>query len=187
MATAALLGELSPPYQTIGILVGAVDTASVRRAMHEALGRSTWRLWLDVGNERDWGKVLLGAADRAAAAPRRPEPGRPLHRAAGASLRHPHLLEEPAAQPQGDCAGDMRDGLQSLTINQAMAAIAAQYLHQLISARCVTSFEIALELVNLTMTSIPITAAALATVSGLTVAEITQTDEPNHQRTRGHL
>ena len=70
--------------------------------------------------------------------------------------------------------------------NQAMAAIAAQYLHQLISARRVTSFETALDLANLTMTSIPITAAALAEASGLTVAEITLTDEPNHQRTRGH-
>jgi hypothetical protein len=66
------------------------------------------------------------------------------------------------------------------------AAIAAQYLHQLISARRVTSFETALDLANLTMTSIPITAAALAEASGLTVAEITLTDEPKHQRTRGH-
>jgi 5,10-methenyltetrahydromethanopterin hydrogenase len=71
-------------------------------------------------------------------------------------------------------------------INQAMAAIAAQYLHQLISARRVTSFETALDLANLTMTSIPITAAALAEASGLTVAEIALTDEPKYQRKRGH-
>jgi hypothetical protein len=49
----------------------------------------------------------------------------------------------------------MRDGLQSLMINQAMAAIAAQYLHQLISVRRITSFETALDLENLTMTSTP--------------------------------
>ena len=85
-----------------------------------------------------------------------------------------------------NCAADMRDGLQSLMINQTMAAIATQYLHQFISVRYVTSFETALDLVNLMMTSIPITAVALVEASRLTVAEVTLTDEPKHQRTRGH-
>jgi hypothetical protein len=186
MATAALLSELTPPYQTIGILVGAVDTASGRRAIHEALARASWRLWLDIGNERDWGKVLLGTATEQHQLRGALRLGGLCTALPAASLRYPHLLDEPANQPQGDCAGDMRDGLQSLMINQAMAAIAAQYLHQLISARRITSFEAALDLANLTMTSTPITAAALAEASGLTVAEITLTDEPNHQRTRGH-
>lgn len=186
MATATLLGELAPPYQTIGILVGAVDTASGRRAIHEALARLSWRLWLDIGNERDWGKVLLGTATEQRQLCGALSLGGLCTALPAASLRYPHLLEEPADQPQGDCAADMRDGLQSLMINQAMAAIAAQYLHQLISVRRITSFETALDLVNLTMTSTSITAAALAEASGLTVAEIALTDEPRHQRTRGH-
>jgi ThiF family len=65
MATAGLLTELHPGYQTIGVLVGAVDTASGRRALHDALARSAWRIWLDVGNERDWGTVMLGTATEA--------------------------------------------------------------------------------------------------------------------------
>jgi PRTRC genetic system ThiF family protein len=186
MATATLLGELAPPYQTIGILVGAVDTASGRRAMHEALARSSWRLWLDIGNEHDWGKVLLGTATEQRQLRGALSLGGLCTALPAASLRYTHLLEEPADQPQGDCAGDMRDGAQSLMVNQVMAAIAAQYLHQLISVRRITSFETALDLANLTMTSTPITAATLAEASGLTVAKITQTDEPNHQRTRGH-
>ncbi|HMQ30022.1 MAG TPA: PRTRC system ThiF family protein [Chloroflexaceae bacterium] len=186
MATAALLGELAPSYQTIGILVGAVDTASGRRAIHEALARSAWRLWLDIGNEHDWGKVLLGTATEQRQLRGALSLGGLCTALPAASLRYPHLLEEPANQPQDDCAGDMRDGLQSLMINQAIAAIAAQYLHQLISVRRITSFETALDLANLTMTSTSITAAALAEASGLTVAEITLTDEPKHQRTRGH-
>ncbi|NJK36228.1 MAG: hypothetical protein HC919_15555 [Oscillatoriales cyanobacterium SM2_2_1] len=80
----------------------------------------------------------------------------------------------------------MRDERQSLMVNQAMAAIAGQYLYQLIVARQITTFETALDLANLTMTSTSITAAALAEASGLTVAEITLTDEPRYQRTRGH-
>lgn len=186
MATAALLDELAPPYQTIGILVGAVDTASGRRALHEALARSAWRLWLDVGNEHDWGKVLLGTATEQRQLFGALSLGGLCTALPAASLRYPHLLDEHAAPPLGDCATDMRDGLQSLMINQAMAAIAAQYLHQLVSARRIISFETALDLANLTMTSTPITAATLAAASGLTVAEIIQADEPRHQRTRGH-
>ena len=182
MATAALLGELAPPYQTIGILVGAVDTASGRRALHEALARSAWRLWLDVGNEHDWGKVLLGTATEQRQLRGALSLGGLCTALPAASLRYPHLLDEHAAPPLGDCATDMRDGLQSLMINQAMAAIAAQYLHQLVSARRITSFETALDLANLTMASTPITAAALADASGLTVAEIIQAYEPRHQR-----
>ncbi|WP_129677979.1 ThiF family adenylyltransferase [Candidatus Chloroploca sp. Khr17] len=229
MATAALLRELAPPAQTIGILVGAVDTASGRRALHEALAHSRWQLWLDSGNEHAWGKVLLGTTTEQ----------RQLHGALALggictalpapTLCYPHLLhDEPANQragdahhrgevttasrlsnappdrpprnqhhrggvttasrrpnqPQGDCAADMRDGLQSLMINQTMAAIAAQYLHQLISARGITTFETALDLANLTMRSIPITATTLADASGLSIAAITQTDEPGHHRER---
>jgi hypothetical protein len=46
----------------------------------------------------------------------------------------------------------------------------------------IPSFGTALDLANLTITSTPITAAALAEASGLTVAEITLTDEPKHNR-----
>ncbi len=185
MATAALLGELAPPYQAIGILVGAVDTASGRRAIHESVARSAWRIWLDVGNEHDWGKVLLGTATEQHQLHSALTLGGLCTALPAASLHYPHLLDEPAAQPQGNCAGDMRAGLQSLMINQAMAAIAAQYLHQLINARRITIFETALDLANLTMTSTAITAATLAEASGLTVAEITLTDESKHQQKRG--
>ncbi|PDW00651.1 ThiF family adenylyltransferase [Candidatus Chloroploca asiatica] len=277
MATAALLRELAPPAQTIGILVGAVDTASGRRALHEALARSRWQLWLDSGNEHDWGKVLLGttteqrqlhgalalggictalpaptlcyphllhdepADQRAVDAhhrggvtptnrlpttpPDRPSRNQqhqgevtPTNRLSNALPDRPsrnqhhqgevtptnHLPNTPPDrpprnahhrgevttasrlrnQPQGDCAADMRDGLQSLMINQAMAAIAAQYLHQIISARRITTFETALDLATLTMRSTTITATTLADASGLSIAAITQTDEPGHHRER---
>jgi len=59
-------------------------------------------------------------------------------------------------------------------------------IHARSAGLCIHSFETALDLVNLTMISTSITAAALADASGLTVAEIALNDEPNHQRTRGH-
>lgn len=56
MATATLLQELAPPYQAIGVLVGAVDTADGRQALHTVLAQQRWRLWLDVGNEHAWAR-----------------------------------------------------------------------------------------------------------------------------------
>jgi PRTRC genetic system ThiF family protein len=173
MATAGLLGELQPAYNTIGILVGAVDTPSGRRALHDALARSTWRIWLDVGNERDWGKVLLGTTTDA----------RQLHGALALggictalpapTLRYPHLLDDLPVQSQGDCATAAADSAQSLMINQAMAAVAGQYLHQLVVARQITTWETALDLATLTMRSTSITAETIAAAAGLAVADVT--------------
>ncbi len=173
MATAGLLGELQPAYNTIGILVGAVDTSSGRRALHDALARSTWRIWLDVGNERDWGKVLLGTTTDA----------RQLHGALALggictalpapTLRYPHLLDDLPVQSQSDCATAAADGAQSLMVNQAMAAVAGQYLHQLVVARQITTWETALDLATLTMRSTSITAETIAAAAGLAIADVT--------------
>ncbi|MFV9506898.1 MAG: ThiF family adenylyltransferase [Oscillochloridaceae bacterium umkhey_bin13] len=187
MATTDLFGELQPGYQTIGILVGAVDTASGRRAMHEALTRSRWRLWLDVGNEHNWGTVTLGSTT---------DP-RDLHGAMALggictalpapSLRYPHLLDDAPIQPRADCAHAAADGAQSLIINQAMAAIASHYVYQLVVARQITTCETALDLATLTMSSTPITAASIAEASGLTLADVTTRPETITQRKGSHL
>ena len=186
MATATLLGELAPPYQTIGILVGAVDTASGRRAMHEALGRSTWRLWLDVGNERDWGKVLLGTVTDARQLRGALALGGICTALPAPTLRYPHLLDDAPLQLRADCAHASADGAQSLMVNQAMAAVAGQYLHQLVIARQITTCETALDLVTLTMRSTPITAESIAAAGDLTVADVTTLPETTTKRKGGH-
>lgn len=174
MATPQLLAGIQPPYQSVGVLVGAVDRASGRRALHEALARSSWRIWLDVGNERDWGKALLGTAAEK----------RQLHGAfalggictalPAPSLCYPHLLDDLPIQPRADCAAAMQDGVQSLMVNQAMAAVAGQYLYQLTVARQVTTFETALDLASMTMRSTPITAATITAAAGLDANELTR-------------
>lgn len=185
MATAALLGELAPPYQTIGILVGAVDQASGRQALHATLGRSSWRLWLDVGNETDWGKVLLGTTTESHQLRGALALGGLCTALPAASLRYPQLLDDTGAVRGNDCAATMRDGAQSLMINQTMAAIAAQYLYQLVIQRRVTTFETALDLANVTMASTPITATALAHATGLSVEEVTASDRSRNLQRGG--
>lgn len=185
MATAGLLAELQPGYQTIGILVGAVDTASGRRAMHEALGRSTWRLWLDVGNERDWGKVLLGTTAEPRALRGVLALGGICTALPAPTLRYPHLLDAAPMQPRADCADAATDGAQSLMVNQAMAAVAGQYLHQLVIARQITTCETALDLATLTMRSTPITAECIAAAGNLTVADVTTLPETTTKRNGG--
>jgi PRTRC genetic system ThiF family protein len=173
MATAELLSKIRSPYQAIGMLVGAVDAASGRRAMHEALAHGGWRLWLDVGNERDWGSVLLGTATEV----------QQLHGAFGLggvctalpapTLRYPHLLEAAHLQPDANCAIAMATGAQSLMINQVIAAIAAQYLDALVTKRQITVYETALDLASLSARSLPITLAGIAQTTGVSLYELT--------------
>jgi hypothetical protein len=62
-------------------------------------------------------------------------------------------------------------------VNQAMAAVAGQYLHQLIIARQITICETALDLTTLTMRSTPITAESIAAAGALTVTDVTTLPE----------
>jgi hypothetical protein len=187
MATAGLLTEIQPPYNTIGILVGAVDSPSGRRAMHEAPTRSSWRIWLDVGNERDWGKVLLGTTADTRQLRGALALGGICTALPAPALRYPHLLDDLPVQPQADCANAAIDGAQSLMVNQAMAAIAGQYLYQLVVGRQITTFETALDLASLTMRSTAITAETIAAAAGLNVADVTTLNEGKMKRKGGRL
>jgi PRTRC genetic system ThiF family protein len=185
MATSKLLADIQPPSHALGLLVGAVDTASGRRALHDALGRSTWRLWLDVGNERDWGSVLLGTTTEVRQLRGAFALGGACTALPAPTLRYPHLLDDEPIQPLEDCAGAMAEGTQSLMVNQAIAAIAAQYLAALVLTRQITVCETALDLATLTARSLPITVTAIAEATGLTVNELTTLDESTGNRHGG--
>lgn len=153
-----------------GILVGAVDGAVGRRALRESLS-SGFRLWLDCGNHEHSGQVVVGSATAAqqlvgalklgvcAALPTAP-------------LIYPELLVDAPARPREDCAAAMQDNAQSLMVNQMMAAIAGQYLYQLVVSRRLTTFRTVVDLASLTMRSDPITATALSAATGLTPAQL---------------
>lgn len=166
MATWDLISRLRDGSSMVHILVGAVDTPAARKELHEALMHGCARMWLDCGNEESAGQVCLGT---------KTEP-RQLHGALALglcrdlpapSLLYPNLIAPPKKPKRGDCAAAMEQNLQGLMVNQAVAAVAAQYLHDLILLRRVTTFETTLSLAPLAMRSTPITARAISDATGI--------------------
>lgn len=134
------------------LLIGAVDNAAARRQLAATLDEGRWHggyggaaplWWLDTGNGRNSGQVLLGNATR-------PEGLRDAFVPDGAgggrcralpapSLQRPDLLEappQPEIRPRLDCAEAVAQGDQGPTVNQYIAALAASYVERLLAGRC---------------------------------------------------
>ncbi|MFN8475524.1 MAG: ThiF family adenylyltransferase [Anaerolineae bacterium] len=122
----------------LNLLVGCVDNADARRALTASSeGRSdVW--WLDCGNGRNSGQVLLGNAshpdglrgafdEREGVCRALPSP----------ALQRPDLLDAPPAPPPAlDCAEAIAREIQGPTINQVVAAIAASFVEKLLAGSC---------------------------------------------------
>ncbi|MBK8200243.1 MAG: PRTRC system ThiF family protein [Acidobacteria bacterium] len=158
-------------HQRYGVLVGAVDTAAGRRAIAATLG-GAWRLWLDCGNHEHSGQVVVGSRRAAGGMAGCLSLSGVCGALPTAPLLYPELLKDAPARPRADCATAMQDNAQSLIVNQMMAAIAGQYLYQIVVARRLTIFRTVVDLGSLTMRSDPITAANLSAATGLTLAAL---------------
>jgi PRTRC genetic system ThiF family protein len=166
----------------LGILVGAVDTASGRRVLHDALRTQPWHIWLDCGNHEASGQVCIGTTTDPQGL-RNTVLGDACTALPAPSLQYPDLLAEPESQPAAlACAEAMQANVQSLLINQAMSAIAAQYLAQVVLHRRLTTLQTVIDLDGLNMRSQPITLRALAQISGLSERDLTST--PRRKRAR---
>lgn len=154
-----------------GILIGAVDSAHGRRAIARQLGSYHWKSWIDCGNHESSGQVVCGNT----LSPEGMDASLQLgmcSRLPAASLLYPELLKDTPARPQADCAAAVLDNAQSLMVNQTMAAIAGQYLYDLIIHRRLLRFRTVVDLASLTMRSDAITARALAEATHRTVDQI---------------
>ncbi len=141
------------------ILVGCVDNHLARREMHEALkyhneqryNSSSPRLWwIDGGNGRDTGQVLIGNRlnEKEICESARTLPILSLLPAP--SLQHPELIEresaksiEPRNQAVGGsitCAERIRLGEQSLNINQRVAVEMSEILSELLLTQTLKRF-----------------------------------------------
>lgn len=170
-------------HSNYGILIGAVDSAAGRRAIANQLNSRGWRLWIDCGNHEHSGQVVVGGtltADR-------------MHKAVqlglckalpAAPLLYPELLKDAPLRPREDCAAAMEDNAQSLCVNQAIAAIAAQYLYQIVVQRRLTTFQTTIDLQSLSMRSTPITAAQLASACGVSIDHILGTKATKPKKVR---
>ncbi|MFN8472813.1 MAG: ThiF family adenylyltransferase [Anaerolineae bacterium] len=120
------------------LLLGCVDNLAARRAIAATLDGRSDVLWLDCGNGRNSGQVLLGNATRSEMLRGAFLPQDGLCRALPApSLQRPDLLDAPPAPlPALDCAAAVAHNIQGPTINQMVAAIAASFVEKLLDGSC---------------------------------------------------
>lgn len=123
------------------LLIGAVDNELARRELAQVQGA----VWMDCGNFRNAGQVVLGnTADRDLL--RRHLDGRDGKYAylPNAALLFPQLLEPepPSPQPEtpASCADLVALGEQALFVNDLMAAVAAQYVYKLLYRQSIHTF-----------------------------------------------
>ncbi|MBK9711526.1 MAG: ThiF family adenylyltransferase [Kouleothrix sp.] len=149
---------------SLGILIGAVDSATARKSLHSALlNQRCWHGWLDCGNHENAGQVLFGTETQPARLADAVKVGI-CTKLPAPSIVAPDLLAATPRRQREDCAAAMEDNVQSLMVNQMMASIASEYLAKLIIHRRLTTFQTIVDLGTLTMRSTPVTAGAIRQV-----------------------
>lgn len=145
--------------QKLTVLVGCVDNHLARGEMHEAVkiynepryGNAVPRLWwIDGGNGRDTGQILIGNRLDAQAICESARSSPILSLLPAPSLQHPELLRGEVTKPKvqsnqsaGDnitCAERIRLGEQSLNVNQRVAVEMSQVLSELLLTNTLKRF-----------------------------------------------
>jgi PRTRC genetic system ThiF family protein len=165
----SLLSSERQTWYGLSIVVGCVDNARARaeiqRYVDEKSGYGAARWWLDCGNDRHSGQVLLGGYNSKNDNAIFPIPGYCV-RLPLPSEQHPELLiEGPANHLEADdslsCADLALRGVQGLAVNQQVAAIAGDYLFQMLVYGSLTHFQTYFDQRSGMMRSTPITARNL--------------------------
>jgi PRTRC genetic system ThiF family protein len=183
----ALLDRYRPaysPHGTLTLVIGAVDNVCARRAIAEALtarlkqnpGHQHKYFWLDAGNERFSGQVVIGNSLDS-------EPLlSPLGFCIGLPLPHlqePGLLldrDRPAVELS--CADLTLLGEQSAMINRAMATTLGLYLYRLLQSRDLGWQSSWLNLETGATTSLPITRGRVVAPTPPPRLPVTTPDQP---------
>lgn len=142
-------------YST-SLVIGAVDNDVARRELAAIQGA----LWLDCGNFKNAGQVILGnLGDREAMLRYMKEKADKYRYLPHAGLLFPALLEpevEVPTTPPASCADLVALGEQALFINDLMAAVAAQYLWRLLYRQPIHTFASFIDGDSLSVRSLPI-------------------------------
>ncbi len=143
------------------VICGCVDGAGGRKEMAEFAGsHGNLKVWVDSGNEQTSGQVLAGCSDGA----KKEALGLPGMCAwlPLPSEQAPELLSSPTPLPnplplpsrEGEsCAEMAMRGAQGLTINQAMAAIMADYIFRIVLTQDLRRYATFVDLASGVMTS----------------------------------
>jgi len=121
-----------------GIIIGCVDNVAARRELAEGVHFGTW--WLDAGNGRNSGQVLIGDTQnveglRGAFDKQTME----VIHLPMPSMQVPSILIPPVRiEPkQRDCAEAIEADEQSPVINQAMAALVLEFVYRLLQGKLI--------------------------------------------------
>ncbi|MBN1690426.1 MAG: ThiF family adenylyltransferase [Dehalococcoidia bacterium] len=146
------------------LVIGCVDNARAR----EMLSRSHYSWWIDSGNSRHSGQVLIGNTQKwppqnlKAFSQQKMYAKRTVNYLPAPTLQLPSLL---APSPAPSCA---EDDDQSPVINQAMAALVLQFVHRLIN-RELDWMGVYLDLEAGTMSTVPATPETVARMLGVKI------------------
>lgn len=130
-------------YRSLTIIVGCVDNHLARREMHRALeefrsyGESSRVWWIDGGNGKTSGQVLLGSTTKTLK-PEQYFTGTSICRALPSpSLQHPDFLKPETIEAESDasCPERVRLGEQGLNVNQRVAIEIAEMLSSMLLTR----------------------------------------------------
>ncbi len=142
-------------YST-SLVIGAVDNEAARCELAKIQGA----LWLDCGNFKNAGQVILGnLGDRQAMLRHMKEKSDTYRYLPHAGLLFPTLLEPEVVEiptPSVSCAEQVALGEQALFVNDLMAAVAAQYLWRLLYRQPIHTFVSFIDGDSLSVRSVPI-------------------------------
>jgi hypothetical protein len=143
------------------IVIGAVDNWAARKAIHRAQNVT----WIDCGNSRHTGQVIIGDAgdlDRMTYAIQNVRAtSKTIRSLPNAGMLYPELLapdpEEEQLAETLSCAELLELSLQSATINQFVASIAAEYVRKLLYREDIHTWFTTINTTTLSMKSTPVT------------------------------
>ncbi|MBK6591123.1 MAG: ThiF family adenylyltransferase [Acidobacteria bacterium] len=156
-------------YRSLTIIVGCVDNYLARRKMHLALdefrgyGDASRLWWIDGGNGRSSGQVLLGSTTKRLK-PEQYFTGTSICRALPApSLQHSDLLEPERIETKSDvsCPERVSLGEQGLNVNQRVAIEIAEILSSMLLTRSLKRYAVYIDVESGTTRSTYITPTAV--------------------------
>ena len=165
-----------------GIIISCVDNTAARRDIATTLQVGNW--WLDAGNGYSSGQVLIGNANKETYLENGFDPETQEVTALPIpTLQLPALLAPPTQEERDplDCAEAVQDEEQSPVINQAMATLVLEFVHQLLKGT-LTWMGAYIDLEAGTLQTVPADPVVVARMLGVKVDTLIKTTPKDKRR-----
>ena len=153
-----------------GMIIGCVDNASARKDIARVVGDEIdgELFWIDAGNGQQFGQVLVGNTTHLERLRGSFNPVlNTVERIPAPSLQDPYLLvPETVPVAPADCAEEVRDDGQSPVINQAMATLVLNVVHQLLTGT-LTYMAAYLDLEKGSLRTVPVDPETVSRMTGI--------------------